>query len=390
MNISGERCEGDRVLYIGGFELPDRNAAAQRVVGIAKSLRQLGYAVTFLNALKKGGNQQPEIQEYFGFSCFEYHREAEFDYLFCGNTAISFIRQIQPKIVIAYNYPAFALNRISAFCKKHGIKCISDVTEWYEPSGNPIHKIVKGLDVDFRMNHVLFKMDGIIAISRFLYDRYQDRVSTVLIPPTVDCSDEKWQVAVEKNPELTTFVYAGSPSASKERLDLIVDAVSHAAKQHPVRLNVIGITQEQFDQMYNRESIHCDSICFWGRVDHQTVIELVTGADWAVIMRENSRMVKAGFPTKLVESISCGTPVIVNSFSNICDYLDAHNSIVTDLSGLSDTVEKACIVRRAPARDQFDYHNYSSALAPLFHEAQAQQMSQTDKTARRGGESCVI
>ena len=29
------------VLYIGGFELPDKNAAAQRVVGIAKSLRDL-------------------------------------------------------------------------------------------------------------------------------------------------------------------------------------------------------------------------------------------------------------------------------------------------------------------------------------------------------------
>ena len=70
------------VLYIGGFEVPDRNAAAQRVVGIAKSLRQLGYEVTFLNVLKTDIKKRGERREYFGFSCVEYSKETEFDYLF--------------------------------------------------------------------------------------------------------------------------------------------------------------------------------------------------------------------------------------------------------------------------------------------------------------------
>ena len=50
----------DTVLYIGGFELPDRNAAAQRVFGIANALRKLGYNVVFLNALKSCENKQEE------------------------------------------------------------------------------------------------------------------------------------------------------------------------------------------------------------------------------------------------------------------------------------------------------------------------------------------
>ncbi len=34
-----------RILYIGDFELPDKNAAAQRDAGIAKGFRALGHEV---------------------------------------------------------------------------------------------------------------------------------------------------------------------------------------------------------------------------------------------------------------------------------------------------------------------------------------------------------
>lgn len=357
---------GNLVLYIGGFELPDRNAAAQRVIGVAKSLRQLGYEVAFLNAIKTDNNQQEERREYFGFPCVEYSREAEFDYLFRGETAISYIQRLHPQIVIAYNYPAFALNRICSYCRRVGIKCISDVTEWYEPNGNLLHKVIKYIDVEFRMKSVLFKMDGIIAISRFLYDFYENRVPTVLIPPTIDCSDEKWQVTADKDAGITSFVYAGSPSARKEKLDIIVDAIQEIAKHHSVILNVVGITEQQFAEMYNRQKTNYNGVRFHGRVDHKKVIELVVNADWAVIIRENTRMVKAGFPTKLVESISCGTPVIVNSFSNICDYLDDSNSLIASEASIEDTILEACEIRLTPRKDQFDYRRYLEDFVPLF------------------------
>ena len=37
-----------KVLYIGGFELPDKNAAAHRVISNAFLLRELGYEVSFI------------------------------------------------------------------------------------------------------------------------------------------------------------------------------------------------------------------------------------------------------------------------------------------------------------------------------------------------------
>ena len=40
-------CQKELIIYIGGFELPDKNAAAQRVIGNSKALRDLGYETVF-------------------------------------------------------------------------------------------------------------------------------------------------------------------------------------------------------------------------------------------------------------------------------------------------------------------------------------------------------
>jgi len=356
-----------KVLYIGGFELPDCNAAAQRVIGIGKAIRKLGYEVIFLNARKQYEAGDAQWKEYFSFRCWEYRRENDFDYLFCGNTVLGIIKQIKPAVVIAYNYPAVALSRICCYCKKNSIRCISDVTEWYEAKGNLFHKAVKQFDVNLRMYCVLLQMDGIIAISRYLDNYYRKLVPTVMIPPTVDCTDEKWNTEQKENrTDVTHFVYAGSPSASKERLDLTVDAICACAQTHKVRLDVIGITAQQFSELYGRCEREYRGVYFCGRIDHKGVVKLVTKADWAIIIRESSRMVQAGFPTKLVESISCGTPVIVNPFSNICDYLDETNSLITDIGNLHQTIEKACTLRCTPDKNQFDYSKFILELEKLF------------------------
>ena len=43
-----------KVLYIGGFELPDKNAAAQRVLSVGKALREIGYKVFYLGITHDG------------------------------------------------------------------------------------------------------------------------------------------------------------------------------------------------------------------------------------------------------------------------------------------------------------------------------------------------
>jgi len=357
------------ILYIGGFELPDKNAAAQRVIGIAKGLREIGHEVIFLNSVK--GNQNKEIKEkiYFGFRCFEYGRESELDYLCLGRTALAMIKRINPDVVIAYNYPAVALDRIRLYCKKNKKKCYADATEWYQAAGrNILYRMIKNLDTVYRMRCVQKRLDGVIAISRYLFDYYKDSVKTILIPPTVDLSDEKWNVLCEKRNDTVSFIYAGVPYALKEKLDLIISSFMRIEKTHDnVRLNIVGVTEEQFKERYKWTDQITSSVTFWGRIEHMQVVKLVKESDWAIILRDNNRVVKAGFPTKLVESISCGTPVIVNNFSNVVDYLDETNSILIEsMDELDIAIERACQSTICPERTLFDYHEYIKELSDLF------------------------
>ena len=354
----------ETILYVGGFELPDRNAAAQRVIGLAKGFRALGHDVIFLNESRSA--DKAGWLDYFGFTCYERKKRSQFLRL----TSIDDVRMVAEKIhatsIIAYNYPAIALMKLLRYCKKHGIHCYADATEWYVPTGNLLFRIIKTADTELRMRYLHPKMDGVIAISDYLYRYYQDKVKTVKIPPTVDISDRKWEKHT-KDPSNAekTLVYAGQPSAQKELLGLIVDAVEQAAADHNIRLIVAGLTQDQYETIY-RKAYQGSHVTFLGRIDHEEAICAVTKADWSIIIRENNKVVQAGFPTKVAESISCGTPVIANSFSNIGEYLDEGNWIVCEEHALTEAIYRACICEKKVDRNLFDYRNYLQELSELL------------------------
>lgn len=353
-----------RILYIGGFHLPDQNAAAQRVMGMAKAFGQLNYEVFFYSTF--GKSHQIKKAEYNGFSCLEHDKPNSLDYFVSAKSVINVIRKVVPDYVIAYNYPAFALSRIAQFCSKNSIKCIADVTEWYEPHGSFFYKMVMKVDISYRMKWVHFKLDGIIAISKYLFDMYSRKVNTVLIPPLVDSSDLKWKKDIRKKCEMTKFVYAGNPSNRKEKLDTVVEAIQRVAEKQQVQFDIVGLTEEEYRDMYLYTSRIGNSIKFWGRMSHEDTLKIVKNADWTIVLRENTRLVKAGFPTKVVESISCQTPVIVNRFSNIMDYLDEKNCLVTSIDDLDKIICKACKIRKKPDEKLFDYRNYVDKIAQLL------------------------
>lgn len=245
------------------------------------------------------------------------------------------------------------------------MKCYADATEWYVPTGNIMFRAVKGFDSEFRMKYVHPRLDGIIAISDYLYRYYSTRVKTIKIPPLVDLDEEKWggeavkDCSLKADNSILSLIYAGTPSAQKERLDIIVDAIEKTAEKRSIFLNVIGITEKQFEDIYHKK-YEGSFVKFWGRMSNQQVIQMTKAADWTIILREQNKVVKAGFPTKIPETIACGTPVIANRFSNIEEYLNESNSILIDevsdfVPDFLDKIEKK---KGNIERGLFDYHNY--------------------------------
>ena len=368
----------NNILYIGGFELPDKNAAAQRVIAIGKTLREMGYNVTYVGVSKDGNDGRALFD---GFECHSLpypQNTKEWLRHICEYIPLTKLAEYNPDSVILYNFPAIASLKILHYCHNHGIKVFHDTTEWEYANGHSLRDIINDADTWLRMHYCLKKMNGVIAISRFLYNYYMVKVKTILVPPTVDLADKKWDM----NRELTAnniikLVYAGSAGAKcKDRLDRIIDAVYC---YNNIALKVVGLTQEQYEKDFGRFPNDCKNVEFIGRLPHTDAVEAVRDADFQMLIREDSLKNKAGFPTKFVESISCCTPLIATLSSNIGDYLiDGKNGFVVDEQNTLDKVFKRVSSLSAEKRvemkrycrnnNPFDYHNYIDEFNKMFTE----------------------
>lgn len=324
------------ILYLGGFELPDKNAAAHRVLSNGKILKEIGYNVVFIDvdkSLEFNANIIETKKYNQGFECWSLpypKSNGEWvKYLININSIKSISsRYDEIKAIIAYNYPAIALKRLKDYYHKHNIKVIGDCTEWYSTKGSSIvFKIVKGFDSFLRMRIIQKRLDGLIVISKYLENYYNECNNVIRIPPLVDIEEEKWNINSEENTrnDLIKFVYSGSPGKNKDKINLFVEALYKMKDYDNYLFKVVGVTREQYINDYpeHEELLSAleGKIEFFGRISHLESLIQLKNSDFSIFIRDNIRLTKAGFPTKFVESISCGIPVITTNTSDLEDYL---------------------------------------------------------------------
>lgn len=361
------------IIYIGGFEFPDKNAAALRVLGNAQVLKTLGYSVVFIdidrNTKQSVLNTKNEI---FGF--------VRYSMKYTNKRLVSIkdfkeVWNIYKKYVcavIAYNFPGIALNKLQQFCNCQNIKIIADCTEWYGAQGNNIvKKAIKGLDSYIRMNLVQPKLDGMIAISRYLEEFYKDKLPTICVPPLVDITEAKWRKEEIQPHCKVRIIYAGSPGRDKDKINLIIEALSRLDAEF--EFMVIGISTEEYLEYYPQDKPILkkmkEKLCFTGRIPHNQVLHYIKQADFSMFYRNITRVTMAGFPTKFSESVSCGTPVITNSTSNLDEYLHEGingfwitENIEESLKRIFQQKEQLFLMKKNVDCLLFDYRNYIESI----------------------------
>lgn len=365
-----------KILYVGRFELPDKEATANRVVGNAKLLRELGHEVILAgwsDDVPAGASWQ--TVECYGFESYEKHKAKtsyeKYKMFSDASPELEMLRRVAPDVLIAYDFPAVALSKLMKYCKKQGIKCICDVSEWYtNKNKNPLFRVVRAYDSHKRMRVLHKKADGLIVISKYLQNYYSEQ-KTVLIPPLADVLDSKWGCEVTKADDgICRLAYVGWPSRSKERLDLVVRAVKSLSEKSAVRLDVFGINEKQFCEMYGTDPSDIgESVAFHGRVSHHEALRAVKNADYSLIIRESSRKNNAGFPSKLVECITCGTAVLTTDISNVKDYVgEGRNGYIISIDDLEVEFEKAIAKHKEVTVEKniFDYRNFKEAMADFL------------------------
>ena len=95
---------------------------------------------------------------------------------------------------------------------------------------------------------------------------------------------------------------------------------------------------------------------------------MVKKADYSIIIRDNNLVTRAGFPTKFVESVACGTPVICNDNSDLKEWIDRCGcGFVVDKRELGKELARV-LSDKKPDVDQglFDYHRFCEDAKRFF------------------------
>lgn len=331
------------ILYIGGFEFPNKNAASLRALGTAKLLRRIDYNVVLLgidNSIKWGEGVHNTMLD--GFDVWSEPYPQNISELIKFTASISHFKKIivkysDVKMVICYDYQALAFARIARYCRNNNLKIVADSTEWYSSKGMGfITGLGKKVDVFYRMKVLQKKLDGLITVSKFLYNYYSNFLDCVIIPPLVDLSEKKWKSMINvANDESIHMIYAGNPGLIKDQLNGIIKIIVSLPISKLVHIDIIGVQLDEYLSFHTEDrdllEKNLDRITFRGRLSHEECIQKIIQADYFIFWRDDNIVTKAGFPSKLVESLSCGTPVITTKTSNIEDYLkDGENGFLLD------------------------------------------------------------
>lgn len=367
-----------RILYIGGFELPDKNAAAHRVLSIAKAWRDNGVEVIFIGISKETSEYdilktRTKCEGFTTFSIPYPKKKLEWvKYLI----SIKYIKEIIENLdgvdgIICYNYQTLAFERLRRFCGKKRIKIYADCTEWYNTDGqNILFKLIKGLDVWYRMNVIHKKLDGMIVISSYLKDYYRKYSNIICIPPLVDKFENKWNIKAKILSNSINFVYTGQPG-NKDKIDRIVNSFIDISEKYDSELWIIGITESDFKNNYPGFSklMIPSNIHFLGRIPHEESLAYSKGADCSLIIRDSTRTNNAGFPTKFVESVTLGTDVIATDISDLKKYisiLDNSYIVETTLERTMEEFIKKGKINKHIMNDMFDYRRWEKAIIELI------------------------
>jgi len=234
------------------------------------------------------------------------------------------------------------------------------------------------------MTRLVPQCDGIIAISSFLEKFYSDKgKKTIRIPALIDTDNHS---TTERrvnyfDSKMLNLIYAGIPG-KKDLLHLIIKSVSLLNKNgYFICLHILGLSSKELLRLYG---VVCQKgIVCYGKVNQQEVKSFLERADFSILLRPSKRYANAGFPTKFVESLNAGLPVIANYTSDLQQYLiDGYNGFVVNgytEELITDKLQKVFKQGRSvwdgmrlnalrTAKINFDYKLYTRQLVPFMSE----------------------
>ncbi len=311
-------------------------------------------------------------------------------YIRMGKKTISWLDSLdkKPDAIILYSGYSPYLFRLIPWAKENSVKLVFDAVEWYDPDHFFGNLSPYQLNIELSMRKLIPRLGNVISISTFLHDYFSNKgCRSIKIPPLLDVVNAMYTVPEEALP--MRLVYAGSPG-KKDLLDTIIRATLLAKRSGvEVVLSIAGVSASDSTNFPSLRSFPSEfisgSIIFLGTLAHDEAMELVAKAHYSILLRNDARYSRAGFPTKFCESFSVGVPVISNITSDLNEYLISHKTgiICKGISpeNLCAAIMSASKIEREPylemrrncrvaALEAFDYRKFAGALGNFIRAAE--------------------
>lgn len=380
--------ERETVIFVSTYRYPEGDAGAVRQHALALLAQDCGYEPLIV-ALGPPGVASRRSHE--GMTYVSLRSPSNFvGARLWGRMA--FAHRLRPWVlgvesvsaIVVVDVPSAARRFLARECRRRGVPLVHDSVEWYSASQfswgrlHPAY-ISRGL-----LNRWVVRVGcRVIAISSYLRDHFEAKgVEVVRIPAILDVGSIP--VGERDVGGEVRFVYAGSPGR-KDRLGEFCQAVAEVLNDGGcIGIDLVGLViGDLIDLGVDHATLtRLEGIltCH-GRVGREEALRLLTRADFSVLFRDPSeRYARAGFPTKVVESLACGTPVLLNLSSDLGDYIvEGREAIVCsgfDVSDVKlglkraiamspDSLGRMRTAARSRAWESFDYRSYRQEFLGL-------------------------
>lgn len=275
---------------------------------------------------------------------------------------------------------------IKKWCNYHGIKVIFDVVEWYSKEQFK-HGLwsIKYQTKQFENSHIIDKKCRVITISKYLRDYYEKKGCITARIPIICDKNIIAEPSIISTDSYRTMIYAGS-HFDMDNIPLILSALASLPKQllSNIKFEIFGYSEEYIKNRIGNElwtKIE-DVVNAHGRQPNDIVMKAYKNADFTILLRNpNYRVNQAGFPSKVIESMSQGVAIMCNYSSDLKDFLtDGENAIIVnelDVNSLAQSISRIILLSNddvqrlklnsiETVKNKFCYEHYNDEIRTLL------------------------
>jgi len=269
----------------------------------------------------------------------------------------------------------------------HAVVVLTDPPGVVLPSDGSISRILKSLDV-LLVRSALRSMDGVIALTAPLAEDYAPRAPHLVLEGISDTQSEQRRFAPRHRSTDTTLLYAGGLSTSYG-VDRLVEAVK-GIDIPGLRLRTLG--KGELAERINADAETDPRIVSTEFLPRADVLAAYQSADLLVQPRPvDQTFVRYSFPSKLLEYMASGTPVLTTRLSGIPDDYDGHVSWIDDDS--AEGIRAAIVNALSASQDELVERGRAAAefvRSTRSPAAQGRRMREfLESVARADGKSLI-